>query len=41
MRIFIGLDASLAKTAVCVVDRDGTVQWHWLGSGSTGQNTAS
>jgi transposase len=23
MRVFIGLDVSLAKTAVCVVDRDG------------------
>ena len=27
MRVFIGLDVSLAKTAVCVVDRDGAVQW--------------
>ena len=27
MRVFIGLDVSLAKTAVCVVDRDGVVQW--------------
>ena len=25
MGVFIGLDVSLAKTAVCVVDRDGTV----------------
>jgi transposase len=25
--ILIGLDVSLAKTAICVVDRDGTVQW--------------
>jgi hypothetical protein len=23
MRVFIGLDVSLAKTAICVVDRDG------------------
>jgi hypothetical protein len=23
MRVFIGLDVSLAKTAVCVIDRDG------------------
>ena len=27
MRVFIGLDVSLAKTAVCVVDHDGAVQW--------------
>src|SRR5467141_2436374 len=27
MRVFIGLDVSLAKTAVCVVDHDGGVQW--------------
>lgn len=27
MRVFIGLDVSLAKTAVCVVNRDGAVQW--------------
>jgi transposase len=27
MRVFIGLDVSLAKTAICVVDRDGAVQW--------------
>ncbi|HEX3418831.1 MAG TPA: aldo/keto reductase, partial [Stellaceae bacterium] len=27
MHVFIGLDVSLAKTAICVVDRDGTVQW--------------
>jgi hypothetical protein len=27
MGVFIGLDVSLAKTAVCVVDRDGTVLW--------------
>lgn len=26
MRVFIGLDVSLAKTAMCVVDHDGTVQ---------------
>jgi hypothetical protein len=25
--VFIGLDVSLAKTAICVVDRDGAVQW--------------
>ena len=24
---FIGLNVSLAKTAVCVVDHDGVVQW--------------
>jgi hypothetical protein len=24
---FIGLDVSLAKTAVCVVDHEGAVQW--------------
>jgi transposase len=28
MRVFIGLDVSLAKTAIYVVDRDGTVKWH-------------
>jgi len=27
MRVFIGLDVSLAKTAICVVDHDGAVQW--------------
>jgi transposase len=27
MGVFIGLDVSLSKTAVCVVDRDGTVLW--------------
>jgi transposase len=27
MRVFIGLDVALAKTAICVVDRDGAVQW--------------
>jgi transposase len=27
MRVFIGLDVSLAKTAICVVDRDGAVKW--------------
>ena len=27
MGVFIGLDVSLAKTAVCVVDRDGAVLW--------------
>jgi transposase len=27
MGVFIGLDVSLAKTAVCVVDRDGRVLW--------------
>ena len=27
MRVFIGLDVSLAKTAVCVADHDGAVQW--------------
>jgi len=27
MRVFVGLDVSLAKTAICVVDRDGAVQW--------------
>jgi transposase len=27
MRVFIGLDVSLAKTAICVVDREGAVQW--------------
>jgi predicted NBD/HSP70 family sugar kinase len=27
MGVFIGLDVSLAKTAVCVVDRDGGVLW--------------
>ena len=27
MGVFIGLDLSLAKTAVCVVDRDGRVLW--------------
>jgi transposase len=27
MRVFIGLDVSLAKIAVCVVGHDGAVQW--------------
>jgi hypothetical protein len=27
MGVFIGLDVSLDKTAVCVVDRDGVVLW--------------
>jgi hypothetical protein len=27
MRVFIGLDVSLAKTTICVVDHDGAVQW--------------
>ena len=27
MGVFIGLDVSLAKTAICVVDRDGRVLW--------------
>jgi transposase len=27
MGVFIGLDVSLNKTAVCVVDRDGVVLW--------------
>ena len=27
MRVFIGLDVSLAKTAICVINRDGAVQW--------------
>lgn len=27
MRVFIGLDVSLAKTAICVVDHDGAVKW--------------
>jgi transposase len=27
MRVFVGLDVSLAKTAICVVDREGAVQW--------------
>jgi transposase len=27
MRVFFGLDVSLAKTAICVVDHDGAVQW--------------
>ena len=27
MRVFIGLDVALAKTAICVVDLDGAVQW--------------
>jgi transposase len=27
MGVFIGLDVSLSKTAVCVVDRDGVVLW--------------
>jgi hypothetical protein len=27
MRVFIGLDVSLAKTAIRVVDHDGAVQW--------------
>lgn len=27
MGVFIGLDVSLAKTAMCVVDRDGRVLW--------------
>jgi hypothetical protein len=27
MRVFIGFDVSLAKTAICVVDHDGAVKW--------------
>jgi transposase len=27
MGVFIGLDVSLAETAICVVDRDGRVLW--------------
>jgi hypothetical protein len=27
MGVFIGLDVSLSKTAVCVIDRDGAVLW--------------
>ena len=27
MGVFVGLDVSLSKTAVCVVDRDGAVLW--------------
>jgi hypothetical protein len=27
MGVFIGLDVSLSKTAVCVVARDGAVLW--------------
>jgi hypothetical protein len=27
MRVFIGLDVSLAKMAICVVDPDGIAQW--------------
>jgi len=27
MGVFIGLDVSLSKTAVCVVDHDGAVLW--------------
>jgi transposase len=27
MGVFIGLDVSLAKTAICAVDRDGRVLW--------------
>src|SRR2546423_10851090 len=27
MGVFIGLDVSLSKTAVCVVDREGAVLW--------------
>lgn len=27
MDVFIGLDVSLSKTSVCVVDRDGAVLW--------------
>ena len=27
MGVFVGLDVSLSKTAVCVVDRDGSVLW--------------
>jgi len=27
MGVLIGLDVSLAKTAVCVIDRDGEVLW--------------
>jgi transposase len=27
MRVFIGLDVSLAKTAICVVDHDGAAKW--------------
>jgi hypothetical protein len=27
VRVFIGLDVSLAKMAICVVDPDGIAQW--------------
>jgi transposase len=27
MDVFIGLDVSLSKSSVCVVDRDGVVLW--------------
>ena len=27
MGVFIGLDVSLSKTAVCVIDRDGAALW--------------
>jgi hypothetical protein len=30
MGVFIGLDVSLSKTAVCVVDRQGAVLWQGL-----------
>jgi transposase len=32
MRVFIGLDVSLAKTAICVVARDGEVLWQGVPS---------
>ena len=37
MRVFTGLDVSLSKTAVCVVDRDGAVLWQGRGRASRGR----
>jgi hypothetical protein len=36
MRVFIGLDVSFAKTAICVVDRDGALQWQGKVAGEPG-----
>jgi hypothetical protein len=38
--VFIGLDVSLAKTAVYVVDRDGVVLWQGKGASRGRSSTA-
>ena len=38
MGVFIGLDVSLGKTSVCVVDRDGVVLWQGKVRASQGRS---